>query len=125
MLPYWNGDASLAGAIPDAVDVEFRVRSTARLFGARWREWTLGFYVTALVLWAVAAALAGSFILTAAALGVIGATLIWRTVADVDDAKTATALNAFKANALIGLAVAGAFALAGVWRVMGSLAGAP
>ena len=72
-----------------------------------------------------AAALAGSFLLTAAALGVIGATLIWRTVADVDDAKTATALNAFKANALIGLAVAGAFALAGVWRVMGSLAGAP
>ncbi|KAF0186554.1 MAG: 4-hydroxybenzoate octaprenyltransferase [Hyphomonadaceae bacterium] len=101
------------------------VRSTARLFGARWRDWTLGFYVTALVLWAVAAALAGSLLVTGVGLGVIGATLIWRAVADVDEADTATALKAFKANAVIGLAVAGAFALAGAWRTVGPFLGAP
>jgi len=100
------------------------VRSTARLFGPRWREWTLGFYLAALVLWAAAAALAGSFLLTGAALGFIGATMIWRTVSDIDEAKPASALKAFKANALIGLAVAGAFALAGVWRMIGPYVGA-
>jgi 4-hydroxybenzoate polyprenyltransferase len=99
------------------------VRSTARLFGPRWREWTLGFYVSALILWACAAALAGSFLVTGLGLGVIGATLIWRAVADVDEADTATALRAFKANALIGLAVAGAFAMAGVWRTLAPLGG--
>jgi 4-hydroxybenzoate polyprenyltransferase len=101
------------------------VRSTARLFGAQWREWVTAFYVIALIFWAGAAALAGSFLLTGLALGVIGASLIWRLLAGIEDDKPATALSAFKANALVGLAVAGAFSLSGVWRMLAPLAGAP
>lgn len=97
------------------------VRSTARLFGARWRAWTLGFYFLALGLWGVAAALAGSFLLTGVALGAIGAMLIWPVVARVEDAQPASALAAFKANVWIGLAVAGAFALPGLWRTAAPL----
>jgi 4-hydroxybenzoate polyprenyltransferase len=94
------------------------VRSTARLFGPRWRDWTFGFYLTALALWGAAAALAGSFLVTGIALGVIGSMLIWPTVSRVEDGKPASALAAFKANVWIGLAVAGAFALPGLWRTL-------
>lgn len=99
------------------------VRSTARLFGPQWREWVTGFYILALGLWAAAAALAGSLLLTGVALGVIGATLVWRTIGDIDEARPHSALRAFKANALIGLAIAGAFALASGWRTLEPLFG--
>ncbi len=101
------------------------VRSTARLFGAHWRRWTIGFYVAALCLWSAAAATAGASLWTGAALGAIGAFLIWSTVERIDDKKPATALVAFKANAVIGLAVVGALALAGAWRTLTPLLGGP
>lgn len=99
------------------------VRSTARLFGDRWRWWTTAFYVAALALWAAAAALAGAGILVGAGLAAIGALLIWPTVDRIADASPASALAAFKRNALIGLAVAGAFALEGAWRTLAPLLG--
>ncbi len=99
------------------------VRSTARLFGPRWRDWTFGFYLIALVLWGAAAALAGSFLVTGVALGVIGSMLIWPTVSRVEDGKPASALAAFKANVWIGLGVAGAFALPGLWRTIAPIVG--
>ena len=101
------------------------VRSTARLFGAKWRRWTVGFHIAALCLWAAAAAAAGASLWTGAALGAVGAVLIWPTVERIDDKAPATALAAFKANAGIGLAVAGAFALAGGWRTLAPLWGTP
>ncbi|MBL8557777.1 MAG: 4-hydroxybenzoate octaprenyltransferase [Hyphomonadaceae bacterium] len=94
------------------------VRSTARLFGAEWRTWTFGFYLVALALWGGAAALAGSFLVTGIALGMIGAMAIWPMVSKVEDGKPAAALAAFKANVWIGLFVAGAFALPGLWRTI-------
>ena len=91
------------------------VRSTARLFGARWRDWTLGFYATALFLWGVSAYLAGAPWPTFAALAIVGSVLIWPALQKPEDGKPETALAAFKANALIGLAVVIAFALEPVW----------
>lgn len=99
------------------------VRSTARLFGDRWRRWTTAFYVAALALWGIAAALAGAGLLVAVGLAAIGALLIWPTVERIDDASPASALAAFKRNALIGLAVAGALALDGAWRTLAPMLG--
>jgi len=94
------------------------VRSTARLFADRWRLWTSVFYVLALFLWALSAALAGAPLLTFGALSLIGATLIWPMLQSVDDSKPDTALAAFKRNALIGAAVLLAFALEPLWRTL-------
>ncbi len=101
------------------------VRSTARLFGAKWRRWTIALYVIALCFWAAAAAATGASLWTGAALGAVGGLLIWPTVERVDDKLPATALAGFKSNALIGLAVVGAFALQGAWRTLAPLIGAP
>jgi len=94
------------------------VRSTARLFADRWRTWTSIFYVTALALWTTAAAIAGSGLIVAVALSLIGALLIWPMLQSVDDTRTETALAAFKRNALVGAAVLFAFALEPIWRSM-------
>ena len=99
------------------------VRSTARLFGAHWRGWTIGFYVLALCLWAGAAAAAGASLWAGVALGAVGAVLIWPTLERIGETAPASALAAFKANAWIGLAVAGAFALQGAWRMLAPLWG--
>jgi 4-hydroxybenzoate polyprenyltransferase len=93
------------------------VRSTARLFGARWREWTLLFYLAALASWSVAAYFAGAPWPTFAALAIVGA-LIWRTLQQPQDGDGESALAAFKANALIGLAVVVAFALDPAWLTL-------
>ncbi len=92
------------------------VRSTARLFADKWRSWTSIFYVIALALWTTSAAIAGSGLIAALALSVIGAALIWPMLQSVDDARPETALAAFKRNALIGLVVLIAFALEPAWR---------
>jgi 4-hydroxybenzoate polyprenyltransferase len=97
------------------------VRSTARLFGARWRRWTTGFYVAALALWAGAAALAGAGWPAALALAAIGALMVWPMLERIDATQPASALAAFKFNALIGLAIVAAFALAPLWRMVGAL----
>jgi 4-hydroxybenzoate polyprenyltransferase len=99
-------------------DALIGVRSTARLFGAHWRVWTLGFYLLALTLWSLAGGLAGAWLWLGGALGVIGAFGIWPMLHGVDEAKPETALAAFKRNALIGMGVALAFALEPLWRTL-------
>jgi 4-hydroxybenzoate polyprenyltransferase len=99
------------------------VRSTARLFADKWRLWTSVFYVAAVALWTVAAAKAGSGIVVAAALSMIGAAMIWPMLESVDDARPETALAAFKRNAMIGAAVLLAFALEPIWRTVRPILG--
>lgn len=94
------------------------VRSTARLFGAKWREWTSGFYVAALVFWTAAGASTGAGLVMAVSLSLIGAGLIWPMLQRVDDAKGETALAGFKFNALIGALVLLAFMLEPIWRTL-------
>ncbi|MGE3142022.1 MAG: 4-hydroxybenzoate octaprenyltransferase [Hyphomonadaceae bacterium] len=102
-------------------DALIGVRSTARLFGAHWRSWTGGFYLAALILWALAAGLAGAQWPTFAALGLIGALLIWPLLRHADPARPEMALAAFKQNAWVGLAVAVAFALEPLSRTLQAL----
>ena len=94
------------------------VRSTARLFAEKWRMWTSVFYVLALALWTNAAVVAGSGVIVAIALSLIGVVLVWPMLQSVDDTSPETALAAFKRNALIGAAVLLAFALEPIWRSM-------
>jgi 4-hydroxybenzoate polyprenyltransferase len=94
------------------------VRSTARLFADKWRMWTSVFYIAALVFWTLAAAAAGSGLIVAVGLSLIGAALIWPMLQGVDDTRPETALVSFKRNALIGAAVLLAFALEPIWRTM-------
>lgn len=94
------------------------VRSTARLFGDKWRTWTSAFYVAALALWAAAGAISGAGLWVALPLSLIGALLIWPMLAGVDDKRPETALAAFKFNALIGAAVLLAFAIEPIWRTI-------
>jgi 4-hydroxybenzoate polyprenyltransferase len=99
-------------------DALIGVRSTARLFGAHWRNWVSSFYVIALFMWSLAAAVAGAPVITFFVLGLVGAGLIWPMIQRIDDAKPETALAAFKANALIGAAVVLALALEPIWRTL-------
>lgn len=94
------------------------VRSTARLFADKWRSWTSVFYVGALVLWTLAAAMGGAGAWVAPALSLIGALMIWPMFAGIDDKRPETALAAFKFNAIIGAAVLLAFALEPIWRTI-------
>ncbi len=94
------------------------VRSTARLFGDKWRIWTSVFYVAALSLWAAAGAIAGAGFWVAAPLSLIGALLIWPMFAGIDDKRPETALTGFKFNAVIGAAVLLAFAIEPIWRTI-------
>ncbi|QGZ94510.1 4-hydroxybenzoate octaprenyltransferase [Terricaulis silvestris] len=104
-------------------DVLVGVRSTARLFADKWRMWTSVFYVAAVALWTAAAAIAGSSVLMAASLSMIGAAMIWPMLESVDDARPETALAAFKRNAMIGAAVLLAFALEPIWRTVRPILG--
>ena len=99
-------------------DALIGVRSTARLFAEKWRGWTLLFYLLALFLWGAASWLAGAPLAAFAALGLIGALLIWPMLNSVVDARPETALRAFKANATIGAALLLAFALEPIWRTL-------
>ncbi|HWA01716.1 MAG TPA: 4-hydroxybenzoate octaprenyltransferase [Caulobacterales bacterium] len=104
-------------------DALIGVRSTARLFGARWRLWTLGFYVIALFFWALAARLAEALWPTTAAIAVVGVLMVWPNVRTIDDKAPQTALAAFKYNAWVGLALAIAFALEPTWRTIRAVRG--
>jgi 4-hydroxybenzoate polyprenyltransferase len=99
------------------------VRSTARLFADKWRLWTSVFYALALFFWAAAGAIAGSGLIVAGGLSLIGAAMIWPTLSGVDDARADSALAAFKRNATIGLAVLIAFALEPIWRTLRPMLG--
>ena len=99
------------------------VRSTARLFADKWRPLTSMFYVVALAFWTAAAAIAGSGLVVAACLSLIGAGLIWPMLQSVDDRRPETALAAFKQNAPLGMIVLLAFALEPTWRTLRPLLG--
>ncbi len=93
------------------------VRSTARLFGDRWKAWTLSFYVAAVFLWAAAAATAGASLWVMALFGAIGAFGIFPLVERVNADEPASALAGFKANQWIGLVVIAALAAEPLWRM--------
>jgi 4-hydroxybenzoate polyprenyltransferase len=80
------------------------VRSTARLFGDRTRQWLIGLYGLTLVLMFIAFALAGANLI--AFLGLLGAAgmFAWQIVRlDIDDADQCLAL--FKSNNRVGLII--------------------
>jgi 4-hydroxybenzoate polyprenyltransferase len=93
------------------------VRSTARLFGDRWKAWTLGFYVVAVFFWAAAAATAGAGLWVMGLFGAIGAFAIFPLVERVDAHAPFSALAGFKANQWIGLLALLAFSAEPVWRM--------
>jgi 4-hydroxybenzoate polyprenyltransferase len=99
-------------------DALIGVRSTARLFGAKWRVNVSLFYIAALFVWALAARLAGAQWPTFAAFALIGGFLVWPMLQSVEDKKSESALAAFKYNAWIGLAVLVAFALEPLSRTL-------
>jgi 4-hydroxybenzoate polyprenyltransferase len=81
------------------------VRSTARLFGDQWRNWVLAFYAVAFALWIIAVRVGGAHWLGPVILAGLG--LFCSTQLEKIDGKSpASALAAFKANVLLGLAVA-------------------
>jgi 4-hydroxybenzoate polyprenyltransferase len=99
-------------------DALIGVRSTAALFADKWRAWTTFFYALALFAWSAAAYLAGAPLATFVGLGLVGALLVWPMLNSVEDGDPATALAAFKANALIGLALLAVFAAEPIWRTL-------
>jgi 4-hydroxybenzoate polyprenyltransferase len=80
------------------------VRSTARLFGTNVQPAVALFYAGALILWTVAAILAGAGWIFGAALAAIATLLFWQ-VLTLDGTKPGNALNRFKANNWVGLAL--------------------
>jgi 4-hydroxybenzoate polyprenyltransferase len=87
------------------------VKSTARLFGKYWRFITNLLYAVALFGWVSAVVLSGANWPSYLALAAIWLFLIRPMMRQIDDAKSESALTAFKMNAWIGAGVAIAFAL--------------
>lgn len=104
-------------------DALIGVRSTARLFGARWRLWVSVFYVVALFLWGAASWFAGAQWPTFLALAAVGGVFVWPMLNSVDADKPASSLAAFKYNAWIGLAVIVAFSMEPLWRTLRGMFG--
>ena len=92
-------------------DALIGVKSTARLFGKRWRIFTSLFYVLALSGWMSAAVLAGASWPTFLSIGAVGVLMVRPMIRAIDDKSAASALSAFKMNAWIGLAILAAMAL--------------
>ena len=92
-------------------DALIGVKSTARLFGKRWRFATSLFYLLAVMLWCWASVYAGASWPTIAAILVVGAWLVRPMLRRINDADAASALAAFKFNAWIGLAIVVGLAL--------------
>lgn len=86
-------------------DALIGVKSTARLFGKRWRFATSLFYLLAVMLWCWAGVYAGASWPTLIGILVVGAFMIRPMLRQIDDANAASSLSAFKLNAWIGLAV--------------------
>jgi 4-hydroxybenzoate polyprenyltransferase len=80
------------------------VRSTARLFGDRTRQWLIGLYGLTLVLMFIAFALAGANLIAFLALLGAAGMFAWQIVRlDIDDAAQCLAL--FKSNNRVGLII--------------------
>lgn len=92
-------------------DALIGVKSTARLFGKRWRLFTSLFYVLALMGWMSAAVLAGASWPSFLFIGAVGVLMIRPMIRSVDDQNGLSALAAFQMNNWIGLAIAAAMAL--------------
>jgi len=92
-------------------DALIGVKSTARLFGRRWRLATGLFYFSAVALWCWASVYAGASWPTVAGILIVGAWMVRPMLRAVDDANPASALAAFKLNAWIGLAIVVCLAL--------------
>jgi 4-hydroxybenzoate polyprenyltransferase len=86
-------------------DALIGVRSTARLFGARWRTGVLIFFGVALFFWTAGLYTATGALWIAAAIGAVGALLVWPLVDSVHESQPATALHGFRRNGVIGLTV--------------------
>jgi 4-hydroxybenzoate polyprenyltransferase len=86
-------------------DALIGVRSTARLFGDRWRGFVIGFYGAALFFWTAGLYLATGAGWSAVGFAILSLLIIWPTIDQVKDSDPATALAAFKRNVLIALAV--------------------
>jgi 4-hydroxybenzoate polyprenyltransferase len=92
------------------------VRSTARLFGEKWRDGVTVFYLLALLLWSVAAFMAGAKPLFIGVL-IFGAMLLIRADLNrIDPVDGASALKAFKANVRLGIGVIAILLLAALWN---------
>ncbi|HVY03609.1 MAG TPA: UbiA family prenyltransferase, partial [Caulobacterales bacterium] len=100
-------------------DALIGVRSTALLFGERWKWWVAGFYVGAAFLWGLAVIAAGAGVAPILTLSLIAGLLIGPTIDSVKPDDPASALKAFHFNAIIGLAVAAAFAINPAWVTLG------
>src|SRR3569832_847802 len=115
-LFFWTLGYDTISALQDVEDdALIGVKSTARLFGARARDWVLGFYAVAfaLILAAGYAEHAGwpfTFVMLAA-----GAHLLWQVhTLQIDNA--ANALKLFRANRDSGAIIAAAFLLSSwIW----------
>ena len=102
-------------------DALIGVRSTARLFGARWRLYTTLFYIAAFALWGCAAVFAGAQWPTLAGLVAVGALLAWPLLRHADPGKAGAALAAFQQNAWVGFAIAIVFAIEPLARTLQAL----
>ncbi|MGE3302613.1 MAG: 4-hydroxybenzoate octaprenyltransferase [Hyphomonadaceae bacterium] len=96
------------------------VRSTARLFGARWKTGVTVFYGLAFYAWAAAAGMARAGWPATALLVFAAFAAIMR---QIDPENPASALRAFKGNVWIGALTAIAFALQPLWIVVKPLWG--
>lgn len=85
-------------------DALIGVRSTARLFGDRTRQWLIALYGLTIILIGLSFALAGIGILAYAGLAAAAALLVWQIITiDIDDGEQCLAL--FKFNGVVGLIV--------------------
>lgn len=82
-------------------DLALGLKSTAIRFGARTRAWLSGLYLSALTLWAAAAAMAGAGWATALALAGAGLCFAWQ-VATLDTGDAANCLARFRSNRFVG-----------------------
>jgi 4-hydroxybenzoate polyprenyltransferase len=88
-------------------------RSTARLFGDKWRNWVYAFYTIAFALWIIAARVGGAHWLAPALL--VGLALLCSGQLErTNAAEPQSALAAFKANVPLGMAIAFTFILAAI-----------
>lgn len=82
-------------------DLALGLKSTAIRFGDATRQWLIGLYGSALLLWGVASLQAGAGVGTFLALAICGGGFVWQ-VATLDTSDPANCLSRFKSNRFIG-----------------------
>jgi 4-hydroxybenzoate polyprenyltransferase len=82
-------------------DALLGLKSTALRFGPQTQGWLTGFYAGAVLLWAVAAALAGAHLIFFTVLALVGVQLRWQ-VATLDIADAGNCLTRFRSNRAVG-----------------------